>query len=79
MTLWYPETREEVAFVEQVYPVQSGNPRHVGFRKISEKDGVTGFDYITFPGVPFVTTKPGEHVQMTSAIFWRFLTPPHIH
>ena len=30
----------------------------MGFRKISEKDGVTTFDYINFPGVPFVTTKP---------------------
>ena len=30
----------------------------MGFRKISKKDGVTTFDYLTFPGVPFVTTKP---------------------
>ena len=39
-------------------PNTGSNPRHVGFRKISELDGVTTFDYITFPGVPFVTTNP---------------------
>ena len=50
-----------------VFPVSDpAKPRHVGFRKISRLDGVTTFDYINFPGVPFVTTKVYREIPMVA-------------
>jgi hypothetical protein len=55
MSLWYPESREEVTFIHKKFSSES--KRHVGFRSISKKKGVETFDYVRFPGVPFVTTR----------------------